>query len=89
MKNLLLIIGILTIVILSTLFFIEKSKFPVTYKICDRLYKDCFAVAKFDDLDSCQDAVEKGNWLCDSLTDPENINCRPSHNSSAVGYCAE
>lgn len=83
-----IIISVFLIVFVS-LFFRERYKFPVTLSICNNVYEDCFPVAKYDTMDSCQSASEKGGWLCDTLTDPENITCKPSHNSIATGLCSK
>ena len=85
MKNSVLVVG----GIFTILFFVDKFRFPVTYEVCNNLYEDCFAVAKFDDMESCQRASEVGDWLCDSLTDPENITCKPKHNSSVTSLCTK
>ncbi|MDQ5952930.1 MAG: hypothetical protein QG551_158 [Patescibacteria group bacterium] len=86
MKKYIYILSGLCLIFLA-LFFIEKDKFPVTAFNCDSNYDDCFPVAKYNDMRSCQYAVKMGNWLCDSLTDPENITCKPGKDSFAVQVC--
>lgn len=87
MKKYLLALLFLVATTFIILFFIEKNKFPVTYYNCTNTYEDCFPVAKYDNISSCQDAVKVNNWLCDSLTDPQNISCKPAQNSFAIGMC--
>jgi len=48
--------------------------------------ENCFTSAKYKDMDSCQRAVETGNWRRDSR-DPNNIKCKVSTDLLAKGYC--
>ncbi|OGK16332.1 hypothetical protein A2862_03295 [Candidatus Roizmanbacteria bacterium RIFCSPHIGHO2_01_FULL_38_41] len=75
--------------LLSFLFFqfVQKdTKYPIGFIVCDSLYENCFTDAKYKDMDSCQKAVETGNWRCDSR-DPNNIKCKVSTDSLAKAYC--
>ncbi len=74
--------------IFGVLFLVGKARFPVDYLICGAGYTDCFTVAKFDDMRSCQNAVEKGGWSCDQ-TNPNDIRCSVVINSEAVAYCKD
>lgn len=67
---------------------INRYRFSVSYIICDTAYANCFTQAKFKDMDSCQTAVEKGNWLCDE-GNPNDIRCKVSTNSIAKAYCKD
>jgi hypothetical protein len=88
MKNKIIIcLGIIVLILLAYVL-IQKTMFPIAYKVCGIGYVDCRTVAKFEDLQGCQAASEKGTWLCDS-SNSENINCRVSKSSIAIGYCTE
>ncbi len=65
---------------------IENYRFPVTYFVCDQMYKDCRAISKYVDMDSCQREVKTGNWLCDE-GNPNDIKCRVATDSIATAYC--
>ena len=81
-----------TFLLIISLIYIAVSHYqhPIKYTICNTAYEDCFVSAKFDDMRSCEVAKKMGSWLCDSLTDPENIQCKPSHNSLvASSYCSK
>ncbi len=79
----------LTVFVITSIYFGYKHyQFPVEYVICSDVYEDCFASARFTDMRACQRAREAGNWLCDS-TDPNNIQCKVSKDSTAVGYCRD
>ena len=86
MKNKIIYLILFLLTILSTLFIIEKIRFPVSYVICGRGYTDCFTHARFHDMQSCQLKNEVGSWLCDSH-DPKDIKCKVSQDPAAVGYC--
>lgn len=76
------------ILFLGVYILVERVRFPVSYIICDSGYRDCFTVAKFADMQSCQRENEKGDWSCDE-SDPSNIKCHVVVNSDAVGYCKD
>lgn len=87
-KNISIIIVFIVLISLYTSSLIRESKFSIDYMICGLGFGDCFVAAKFDDMLSCQIAVEKGNWLCDQ-TDPQNIKCRVGTDSIATSYCRD
>ena len=86
-----LIISILVFLIfcLGGFLIYEKYTFPIKYKVCNIAYSDCFVVAKFGDLDSCESAKEKGAWYCDTTTDPTKPNCRVEKSSISTSFCSE
>ncbi len=86
MNKLLITLFFVTTVVFGFLYYKEVSTFPITLYICGPGYTDCFPAAKYDDRTSCENANKKGNWLCDSI-DKNNIKCKESDNSFAVGYC--
>ena len=87
-KRILTIGGVVFLFTLSTLFIIEKFRFPIEYIICDSGYSDCSVFAKFPDMRSCQNESKKGNWLCDERS-PQDIRCRASTDSTVVSYCKD
>ncbi len=80
---------ILLVFILGGFVIYEKYTFPIKYKVCNITYSDCFVVAKFEDLDSCESAKEKGGWYCDTVTDPMKPDCRVEKSNIATAFCSE
>lgn len=64
----------------------DKSKFPVTYKVCAPGYVDCSEVAKFKTRQDCETTSEYWGWLCDK-SDKQNIVCQVGKLDIAVGFC--
>ncbi len=88
MKRIQIIAIILLALIPLILLVVEKQKFSIKYMICDVNYRDCFIAAKYPSMSSCQSAAEMGSWLCDSLSDPENIDCKPNHTPISMAFCS-
>lgn len=87
MKNKVFVIAILFLVIIAGYFWYKNQQFSVEYTICSSGYKDCFVSAKYKDINDCESVREMGNWRCDSLTDPNNVICKPAVDSLVVSYC--
>jgi len=85
-EKILLLIGSALFITVSTLYLVEKTRFPVTLVVCDRTYSDCFASEKFRNRMDCELASKRGSWLCDE-GDPDNIKCNVSKNPDAAAYC--
>lgn len=83
-------IKIITLILLGLSWYLGYKifQFPVEYLICSSAYTDCFVSAKFKNLNDCESANEMGGWLCDA-TNPNDIKCKVSVNSVAVGYCKD
>jgi hypothetical protein len=82
------VILLLGLILTSGVLVYEKIKFPVSLNNCAKGYTDCFVVAKYPDVDSCEYAKMQSSWLC-STNDPENIKCE-SHDSTVVDtYCSK
>lgn len=84
--NLILIFALILVTGFYAYSWYKNSQFPVEYLICGQTYTDCFVSAKFKNLRDCEVAKEMGNWLCD-WSDLNDIKCKVSTNSSAVGLC--
>lgn len=72
---------------LAWLYWNQRNNFPLALEICGVTDGYCFQSALYTDWQGCQTAVERGNWLCDQVTDPQRIICRPNTNASAEGRC--
>jgi len=84
----LLILALVIMILLNLHSWYKNSKLPVEYLVCGEGYADCFVSAHFGNMRACQDANEKGGWLCDT-SNPKDIKCQVPEQSSAVGYCRE
>lgn len=90
MNNKLLITTLtLLVLIFGCLLMYERYAFQIKYKVCDVAYSNCFVIAKFDDLNSCESAREKGEWYCDTITDPLKPNCRVEKSNISTSFCSE
>lgn len=67
----------------------QNSRVPVDYFVCNTNYEECFLSARYKTMADCEVAKEKGNWLCDHVTDPNNIPCKPAVTSFARSYCRD
>ena len=74
--------------VLGAFLLYENSKFPVNYEICKKGFIDCWTVAKFDDMDSCQSAREKGGWYCNQ-TDKSKITCEEKESDMTDSLCTQ
>ncbi len=81
-----LFVILLALSVISLYPWYQLWKFPIKSVIGDRDYSDGFISARFPDMKSCESDKEMGNWLCDS-SDPNNIKCRISSESTVVSYC--
>lgn len=64
------------------------NKFPIKLYNCEKGYKDCFAVAKYDDMYSCERANQKYGWYCDE-TDKSHIICEEKESLMVDSYCSK
>lgn len=85
-KKSLILLLLMVFVTFVILYFIEKFSFPVTYKVCNFEYKDCHAIAKFHDRDSCERTNKEWGWYCDQ-TDKNNIKCQEKESNVSTGFC--
>ena len=76
-------------VVIGILIMRSSDPFVIDYVLCGKNSGDCFVAAKFDDMWSCEAHREKGNWLCDTVTDPLKPDCRVALDSSARSYCSD
>jgi hypothetical protein len=63
---------------------------PVRYVICAVGDVECRVVARFDNLESCERHREIDGLLCDRVSTPDVVTCRPLDRPPiAVSYCTK
>lgn len=61
---------------------------PVKYIYCDYLGKNCTIVARFKDLDSCENHKQLDTALCDRVSTPGKVVCNTAHHSNiSSAFC--
>ena len=65
-----------------------KGETPVRYIVCSAGDTDCFVVARFKDMNTCDDYREQNSMLCDRISTAGQITCRKDTSPRiGAGYC--
>jgi len=61
---------------------------PVRYVICGVGETNCFVLARFKDLDSCESHKQWADMLCDRASEPGKMTCTTDTSPQiAIAYC--
>lgn len=68
----------------------SEVRYGSTYYNCNPDFTGCFAVAKFDDRETCERYRSVNSMLCDKTNMPERLVCtKMDHQPIGIGKCSD